>query len=56
MSESGEVVVLAAGDEFKILSRTEMGGGNTQASIAIAGSNIFIRTGTALHCVGSAES
>ena len=56
VSESGEVIVLAAGDEFKILSRTEMGGGDTQASVAIAGSTIFVRTGDALHCVGSAES
>ena len=45
-----------AGDEFKILSRTQLGGGDTQASVAIAGSSIFVRTGDTLHCVGSAES
>jgi len=52
MSEAGEVVVLAAGNEFKILSRTSLGDGPTQATIAAANGHIYIRTAKRLHCFG----
>jgi outer membrane protein assembly factor BamB len=52
LSEEGEVAVLAAGGEFKILSRTKLGDGPTQASIAAAGGRVFVRTATKLFCFG----
>ncbi len=51
MSEEGEVVVLAAGD-LKILSRTMLGDGPTQATIAAANGHLYIRTANRLHCIG----
>jgi outer membrane protein assembly factor BamB len=54
ISEAGEAVVLrAGGDQFEVLARTEMGGGPTQASIAIANGHLFIRTAENLYCIGS---
>ncbi|MBM4041542.1 MAG: PQQ-like beta-propeller repeat protein [Planctomycetes bacterium] len=54
ISQNGEVAVLAAGDEFKVLSRTEMGEGPCTASIAIAGGKLFIRTAKSLYCISGA--
>ncbi|MHC4699554.1 MAG: outer membrane protein assembly factor BamB family protein, partial [Planctomycetota bacterium] len=52
ISEGAEAVVLAAGgDEFKILSRIDMGDKPVQASIAIAESRLFIRTANMLYCI-----
>ena len=53
ISENGEVAVLAAGDEFKAISRIQMGEGPCQASIAIAGGKLFIRTAQNLYCVSA---
>ncbi len=53
ISQNGEVAVLAAGDEFKVLSRIEMGEGPCLASIAIAGGRLFIRTGKNLYCISA---
>jgi outer membrane protein assembly factor BamB len=50
LSEEGEVAVLAAGGEFKVLSRTKLGDGPTQASIAASGGRLFVRTATKLFC------
>ncbi len=53
ISEAGVAVVLrAGGDKFEVLARAEMGGGPTQASIAIANGHLFIRTAGSLYCVG----
>ncbi len=53
LNMKGNVVVLKAGDEFKILSENELGGGsNTCATIAIADGRLFIRTSETLFCVG----
>jgi outer membrane protein assembly factor BamB len=52
ISEAAEAVVLAAGgDEFKILSRIDMGDKPVQASIAIADSRLFVRTANMLYCI-----
>jgi outer membrane protein assembly factor BamB len=51
ISESAEAVVLAAGDEFKILSRIDMEDKPVQASIAIADGRLFIRTADLLYCI-----
>jgi hypothetical protein len=54
LSEDGEVVVAAAGGtEFKILSRAALGDGPTQATIAVAGGHLFVRTATKLRCFGA---
>lgn len=52
LNENGDVWVLAAGDEFDILSRIQMGEGPCQSSIAIAGGQLFIRTARNLYCIG----
>lgn len=48
---NGEVVVLSAGDEFKVLSRIEMGEGECRATISVAGDQLFIRTAQNLYCI-----
>lgn len=53
LSENGEVVVLAAGDAFKVLSTAALGDGPCRASIAVAGGRLFIRTASKLICVGA---
>jgi outer membrane protein assembly factor BamB len=54
ISEAGEAVVLTAGgEEFKILSRIDMGDRPVQSSIAIADGRLYIRTASKLTCVGN---
>jgi len=52
ISENGSVVVLDAGDEFKILSTFKMGEEPIRSSIVAANGHLFIRTGKNLYCVG----
>ena len=52
MRLDGEVVILAAGDEFKVLNRIRMGGKNCQATIVPAGGQLFVRVDDALYCIG----
>lgn len=56
MNERGETVVLAAGDEFKILARSALGGPITKSTIAIAHNRLFIRTAEQLYCIRSGSS
>jgi outer membrane protein assembly factor BamB len=51
MDEAGEAIVLAAGDEFKVLSRIPMGGGKNRSSLVAAQGRLFIRTSEKLYCV-----
>ncbi|MHC4130594.1 MAG: outer membrane protein assembly factor BamB family protein [Planctomycetota bacterium] len=51
ISESGEVVVLSAGDEYKELFRTNLNENPTRSSIAAAGGRLFIRTPSKLLCL-----
>ena len=54
INEDGEAVVVSAEDgEFRILSRIDMGDKPVQASIAIAGGRLYIRTASKLTCVGN---
>jgi outer membrane protein assembly factor BamB len=53
ITEGGQVIVLAAGDEFQVLSRTTLGEGPCRSSIAVAGGRLFIRTARSLYCVAS---
>jgi outer membrane protein assembly factor BamB len=50
--ENGMTVVLAAGSEYKELASNDLDGSWTMSSIAVAGSQLFIRTGTHLYCIG----
>ena len=52
ISESGDAVVVEAGDQFKVVSRTPMGEGPCRSTIAVAGGRLFIRTAKNLYCVG----
>ena len=52
LGERGTVVVLDAGDEFKILSTIPMGDEPCKSSIAAAHGQLFIRTAKSLYCVG----
>lgn len=51
-SEEGTVVVLDAGNEFKILSTSTLGDGPSMSSIAISHGQVFIRTAKNLYCFG----
>ena len=51
----GEAVVLAVGDEFKVLSRASMGGRPAQSTIAAAHGQLFIRTADNLYCIGNGK-
>jgi outer membrane protein assembly factor BamB len=52
ISESGTVVVLDAGPEFKILATMRMGESPVRASIAVSQGQLFIRTARSLYCIG----
>jgi len=52
INEGGQAVVLAAGDEFKLLATVPLGDSACYSSIAIAQKQLFIRTGQNLYCVG----
>lgn len=51
VSESGTVVILDAGTEFKIISTLRMGEQPVRSSIAAAHGQLFIRTGKNLYCI-----
>ncbi len=53
LNENGETVVLAAGPEYKELAKNELDGSYTLSSPVAAGSQLFIRTGTHLYCIGN---
>jgi len=55
INEGGRVVVLAAGDEFKILSEAAMGEGLVRSSIVAAYGKLFIRTARNLYCIGASR-
>lgn len=52
VSESGTVVILDAGAEFKVLATIPMGEGPVRASMAAARGHLFLRTSTNLYCLG----
>ena len=56
LDEKGQLIVIAAGDKFEVLSRGNIGGGPCKSSVAIADSKLFIRTGDTLYCVASAQA
>lgn len=55
MNHLGDVFVIKAGDKFELLHKAEMGDSLkniTRASIAVSQGNLFIRTDTAIYCIG----
>ena len=52
IGERGTVVVLSAGDEFKILATFSMDEVPVLSSIVAANGRLFIRTASSLYCVG----
>ena len=54
IGESGTVVVLGAGDTFKILATIPMGESPVRSTIAAAQGQLYIRTGKNLYCIGAA--
>lgn len=51
LSEAGTVVILSAGDSFKILNTIEMGEGPSASSIVAVNGRLLIRTAEHLYCV-----
>jgi outer membrane protein assembly factor BamB len=51
-NEAGTTTVLAAGPEFKVLATNELNGEYTLSSMAISGSQVFLRTAEHLYCIG----
>lgn len=55
MNHLGDVFVVKAGDEFELLHKAEMGDSMkniSRASISVSQGNLFIRTDTAIYCIG----
>ncbi len=51
VDESGTTHVFAAGDAFELLAANRLGDAGF-ASLVVGGGRIFLRTGTALYCIG----
>lgn len=49
----GTVLVIEAGDEFRLLGRVAMGSYPSRSSVVVDGGQLLIRTAAALHCIGS---
>ena len=56
ISLGGEVVVLEAGDEFKVLHRTNMGGKDSKSTIVAAQGALFVRVDAKLYCIAKKAS
>ncbi len=52
-SEEGTIVVLSAGNEFKILSTVNVGEGPSMSTIVAAQGQLFVRTSKNLYCFGN---
>ncbi len=55
IDEDGIVLVVAAGDEFRLISTIEMGEALCRSSIPVADGQLFIRTAENLYCVGEGK-
>lgn len=52
VSERGTVLVVEAGNEFKVVGRTDFEESPTRSSVAVAHGQIFVRTARNLYCFG----
>ena len=46
------IPALLAGAEFKVLATNKLDDSNTLSSLAVSGSQLFMRTSTHLYCIG----
>jgi outer membrane protein assembly factor BamB len=53
IDESGLVYVVAAEEEFRVLSEIRMGGAPARSSIVMTAGRLYVRTGKVLYCIGS---
>lgn len=54
-NESGVITVMAAGPQLRQLAVNELDDSYTLSSMAVAGEQLFIRTGSRLYCVGERD-
>lgn len=54
-SETAKTTVVATGPEFKVLATNDLEDGYTLSSIAVAGSDLFIRTSSRLYCISKRD-
>jgi outer membrane protein assembly factor BamB len=52
VTRSGELVVLAADEKFRLIQRFPLGEKNSYATPAVSGGKLFVRTFTQLFCIG----
>jgi len=52
LNEHGVTTVLSAGPEYRHLATNQLDGSYTLSSPAVAGSQLFVRPGTHLYCLG----
>jgi outer membrane protein assembly factor BamB len=52
VSLTGEVLVLEAGDQYKLLHSTKFPGTGCRATISVSNGQLFLRTDTKLYCIG----
>ena len=50
LSREGELVIIEAGDSFKVLGRSQLGSGSS-SSPAVANGRLYLRTEKALICI-----
>jgi outer membrane protein assembly factor BamB len=55
LSDAGETAVVQSGPEFKVLARNPLDE-KAQASMAVSGGTMFIRTLERLYCIGGSPS
>ena len=53
VSEKGTVLVLAAGDEFKVLGRLDLDESPTRSTVVPTSAGILVRTAQNLYCFGA---
>ena len=52
VSLAGEVLVIQAGDQYKLLHSTKFPGNGCRATISVSQGQLFLRTDTKLYCIG----
>ncbi len=53
LTQDGQVVTMAVGERFEMLSAVSLGGKECKSSIAISDGKLFVRTSDALYCVAA---
>ena len=52
VSLAGEVLVIQAGDRYKLLHSTKFPGAGCRSTISVSDGQLFLRTDTKLYCIG----